>query len=174
MASADGSRALVHEILPLRLHNTPYQEIVDAYDQWRLGLNAVPPSPPASFVQKEWDTPRVEERVAFLLAQASDAKSRARLLAVSTKESGAWLKVMPISSLGLRMDNETLRIAIGLRLGCPLSQPHACVHCGEEVDRYATHGLSCKWSQGRHSRHGELNDIIHRALHGLSKDTIST
>ena len=62
------------------------------------------------------------------------------------------------------MDDEALRIAIGLRLGCPLCRPHACAHCGEDVDQYATHGLSCKWSQGRHSRHGELNDIIHRAL----------
>lgn len=49
-------------------------------------------------------------------------------------------------------------------MGCPLSSPHVCVHCGEEIDQYATHGLSCKWSQGRHSRHGEINDIIHRAL----------
>ena len=32
------------------------------------------------------------------------------------------------------------------------------------MDQYATHGLRCKWSQGRHSRHGEVNDIIHRAL----------
>ena len=28
----------------------------------------------------------------------------------------------------------------------------------------ATHGLSCRWSEGRHSRHSSLNDIIHRAL----------
>ena len=137
---------------------------MEEYGQWKVGLDAVPPTPPASFVQKERDTPRVDERAASLLAQASDARSRARLLAVSTKESGAWLNALPISSLGLLMDDEALRIAIGLRLGCPLCRPHACTHCGEDVDQYATHGLSCKWSQGRHSRHGELNDIIHRAL----------
>ena len=51
-----------------------------------------------------------------------------------------------------------------IKQGCPLSRPHTCAHCGEDVDQYATHGLSCKWSQGRYSRHGELNDIIHRAL----------
>ena len=62
------------------------------------------------------------------------------------------------------MDDESLRIAIGLRLGCQLSLPHVCAHCGEDVDQYATHGLSCRWSQGRHSRHGEINDIIHRSL----------
>ena len=42
--------------------------------------------------------------------------------------------------------------------------PHVCARCGEDLDQYATHGLSCRWSQGRHSRHGEINDIIHRSL----------
>ena len=39
---------------------------------------------------------------------------RARLLATSTKESGAWLQVLRISALGLQLDNDSLRIAIGL------------------------------------------------------------
>ena len=89
LASADGSVALVHEILPLRLHNTPYQERVEAHRQWGVGLDVPPPTPPASFRQKEWDVPRVQERAASLLSTARDARSRARLLAVSTKESGA-------------------------------------------------------------------------------------
>ena len=106
------------------------------------------PTPPESFKMKSWDTPRVEHRAEFLLSSTKDAKSRARLLSVSTKESGAWLEALPVSSLGLRLDDEAVRIAIGLRLGCPLSSPHVCIHCGEKVDQYATHGLSCKWSQG--------------------------
>ena len=164
LASADGTVSLVHQIPPLRLHDTPYQERVEARRQWGVGLDVPPPTPPASFGQKEWDTPRVQKRAASLLSTASDARSRARLLAVSTEESGAWLKVPPISSLGLRIDDEPLRIAIGLRLGCQLSLPHVCAHCRQDVDQYATHGLSCRWSQGRHSRHGEINDIIHRSL----------
>ena len=28
----------------------------------------------------------------------------------------------------------------------------------------ATHGVSCKWSQGRHSRHEAINHIIHFSL----------
>ena len=55
-------------------------------------------------------------------------------------------------------------MAVGLRLGTPLCQPHSCNLCGAEVDHLATHGLSCRWSTGRHSRHATLNDIIHRAL----------
>ena len=34
LASADGSLALVHQILPLRLHNAPYHEKVEAHHQW--------------------------------------------------------------------------------------------------------------------------------------------
>ena len=51
------------------------------------------------------------------------------------------------------------------RLGTPLCQPHICVHCNREVSSLGLHGLSCLKSQGRHPRHFELNQIIHRSLH---------
>ena len=75
---------------------------------------------------------------------APDDVARARLLAVSAKESGAWLHALPISSLGLRMDDHTVRIAVGLRLGSALCRPHDCQHCGTEVDHLAIHGLAAK------------------------------
>ena len=78
--------------------------------------------------------------------------------------SGAWLNALPITSLGLRMDDTTIRISMGLRLGIPLCRNHICQHCGAEVSQFATHGLSCKRSAGRHYRHSAINDIIHRAL----------
>ena len=91
---------------------------------------------------------------------ASDPRSRARLLAVATEESGAWLKALPISSLGLRMDDDVVRTAVGLRLGVPLCRPHLCRHCRQEVDELATHGLSCIKSEKRHPRHAAINSII--------------
>ena len=48
--------------------------------------------------------------------------------------------------------------------GRPICRPHASTHCGEEVDSLATHGLSCRWSEGRHHRHAEMNDIMKRAF----------
>ena len=57
-----------------------------------------------------------------------------------------------------------MRVAVGLRLGCSLCKPHHCHHCGAAVDARATHGLSCRQSEGRHYRHSSLNDIIHRVL----------
>ena len=57
---------------------------------------------------------------AELLATAPDPLSKARLLSASKKESDSWLHTLPVTSLGLRMDDNTIRIAIGLRLGTPL------------------------------------------------------
>ena len=126
LASADGSTDLVHHLLPSRLSTTLYPGREDALASWRDGLDQSqsPPVPPTSYRQKMWDLPRIQARADALLPDASDPVTRARLLAVSAKESGAWLNSLPISSLGLRMDNDTIRIAIGLRLGYPLCQPH--------------------------------------------------
>ena len=99
-----------------------------------------------------------------LLDGAPDAISRARLLATSAKESGAWLYALPISSSGLRMDDNTIRVAVGLCIGAPLGRPHLCHHCGANVDHLALHGLSCQRSQGRFHHHAALNDIVHRSL----------
>ena len=71
---------------------------------------------------------------------------------------------MPISSVGLRMDDDIVRIAVSVRLGVPLCHRHMCSCCGAKVNNLGTHGLSCRFSKGPHSRHAALNDIIKRAL----------
>ena len=53
-----------------------------------------------------------------------------------------------------------IRIAVGLRLGLALCHPHTCSDCGAEVNVDGIHGLSCRYSRGRHSRHLALNDIV--------------
>ena len=138
---------------------------------WRLlsprgrrdGTFTSPPGFPESRKQKSWDTPRIEATLAGLLG-AADETTQARLLAVSCPEAGAWLNAFPISSVGLRMDNDVVRIAVGLRLGLPLCHPHACSDCGAQINEFGSHGLSCRFSRGRHSRHASLNDIIKRSL----------
>ena len=49
---------------------------------------------------------------------------RARLLAARSPGSGDWLEALPLSSVGNKMDNATVRIAAGLRLGAPIVCPH--------------------------------------------------
>ena len=79
-----------------------------------------------------------------LLDYAPDATARACLLAATCKESGAWLNALPISLLGLRMDDNTMRVAVGLHLGTMICLPHVCCHCGHDVNSLGLHGLSCK------------------------------
>lgn len=94
---------------------------------------------PASSHQKMWDLQRNQARADTLLSHANDPVTRARLLAVSVRRS-------PISSLGLRMDDKTVRVAIGLSLGSRHCQPHVCVQYGLDVDELPTHGFSCRRS----------------------------
>ena len=101
--------------------------------------------------QKAWDLPHMKYTQDFFFQTCtSDSISRARLMAVFTPQAVAWLQVLPISALGLRMDDETIRIAMALRLGLPICTPHTCRQCGIRVDIYVHHGLSCHKNSGKH------------------------
>jgi len=54
-------------------------------------------------------------------------------------------------------------VAVGLRLGTSLCAPHTCP-CGATVDARGNHGLACRRSMCRQSRHALINDQIQRAL----------
>ena len=86
-----------------------------------------------------------------------------RLLASRAPHSGDWLQAWPITACGLRLDDESIRVAVGLRLGSRLCAPHTCP-CGAEVDARGSHGLSCRRSAGRQTRHAQLKDAVQRAL----------
>ena len=146
----------------------PYSASNDALNVWSQGHTEPSPSAPTFCWQKAWDNqqenPRVRATYENLLDSAPDTYSRSRLFAAAKKESGAWLHAFPMSALGLRMDDEVIQVAMGLRLGATLCQPHKCHHCGAHVDHLVTHGLSCRKSQGRHSCHAAINDLIKRSL----------
>ena len=89
---------------------------------------------------------------------------KARVLAVVHPDSGACFNVFLISALGLRLNDSEVQIAISLRLGLPVCSPHMCVGCGAAVDERGLHGLSCRFSKGRHSRHAALDDLVKRSL----------
>ena len=128
------------------------------------GHDLSPPAGTAQWLQKAWNTIRDSVAAERLLESASDTRSRASLLMASSKESGAWLQVLPISSLGLCMDDNTIRVLVGLWLGSSLFRPHTCHHCGAKMDGLATHDRSCCWSEGWHYRHASLSDILQCAL----------
>ena len=77
--------------------------------------------------------------------------------------SGDWLHALPIAACGLHLDNDSVRVAVGLRLGCALCQIHTCP-CGATVDTLGSHALSCKHNARRIQRHAYITDLIYRAL----------
>src|SRR5271157_4347493 len=50
-----------------------------------------------------------------------------------------------------------------LWLGSKLCEEHQCP-CGASVDQEGVHGLACRQSAGRSSRHYAINDLVYRAL----------
>jgi len=112
------------------------------------------------FIMKEkfWDEPLVPSQELSMLSAAPDQAGKGRLSATAAPHSGVFLDARPCSSLGTRLDNSSLHIAIALRLGAPVCLPHTCVR-GVSVDN-----LSCRKSAGRLSRHSTVNDLIKRAL----------
>ena len=163
-ASADGALSLMLDQLPAHLSTTHYEERDFALRLWKQDLPPGMPAPTASSrqLQKVWDRPRIDALFDTIFTLCNDDESRARLLAAGSTESGAWLNAPPVSSLGLRMSDEAIRIAVGLRMGAPLGQPHQCAHCGS--DQFFRHGLSCQFSQGRLSHHNTVNSLIQHIL----------
>jgi len=93
----------------------------------------------------------------------ADLRQKVVLLAAMAPHSGDWLSALPIASCGLRMDDESGRVAVALRLGLGVCVPHSCP-CGEAVDAWGQHAFVCKHASGRTQRHHALNDIVVRSF----------
>jgi len=162
LASAAGTSALQELILSSIPTNIDV-EVSRTQVQWSTLCKLNCPIGMMAHNQQSWDSLVTQTVHSELLANSSSRQDKARLLAVSAPHSGDWLKALPLSSCGLRLDDEAIRVAVGLRLGTSLCEPHTCI-CGTAVNVLGTHGLACKRSAGRIGRHQFLNDILWRAL----------
>ena len=113
-------------------------------------------------IQKAWDNILASSAVDNLVSRCNNKINKARLKAAAAPHSGDWLNAIPITSVGLRLSDETIRVAVRYRFGSPTCDPHTCV-CGGQVDARDLHGLACKKSTPRHIRHSIWNDILWRA-----------
>src|SRR5207244_12683539 len=147
LASASGVAVLVSTILPSRLQGqiTPHAD--QALAAWQALGGSAPPTGPSANSQRAWDQIIITHTSDQLFAAAPDDYTRARLLAVSQPCAGNWPNAPPITALGLRMSNESVRVATGLRLGANLCVSHLC-RCGSQVDARGNHGLPCVRSAG--------------------------
>ena len=165
LASVHGADALVSRIVlgSCLLSQDPL--VIRATQLWNglVGANVLLAPSGSPSLQKSWDAPIVTAWYERVLTSAPDDYSKARLRAVASPHSGDWLKAIPAANLGLRMDNESVRIAVGLRLGTNLCAPFICA-CGSQVDACGSHGLSCVKSAGRQLRHSLVNNEVLKAF----------
>ena len=149
------------QLLPVGCPSDPYIDSVLGVWSGRYGRPA--PLGPERSKQRCWDQASVEHGLEVLEAHYTDPYHRARLLATRSPHGGHWLHAWPISACGLRLDDEAVRVAVGLRIGVDLCEEHDCP-CGTKVSRRGSHVLSCRRGAGRLLKHDAINDIIHRAL----------
>jgi len=84
---------------------------------WRIGQPNLVMFQTLLTKQPIWDRPGVLESKAKVEASLASAHHRASFLAASCQHSGDWLFALLIASCGLKLDDEAVRVAVGLRLG---------------------------------------------------------
>lgn len=165
LASAHLARPLVSLLLPPIALASFEASMSEALRHWGSLGEVSPPGPSLRSMQRAWDDSICGLRMHQLL-HSSSVPDRARLLASGAPGSGSWIQALPSANLGLRLSNQEIRISAGLRLGAQIVSEHTCA-CGTRVLPDGRHGLSCKKSAGRHSRHHAVNDIIARTLRSI-------
>ena len=60
-----------------------------------------------------------------------------------------WLQAASIASVGLKLSDEAVRVAVAHRLGCRACEPHTCAR-GKNIDAHGLHGLVCRTVAGVH------------------------
>ena len=116
---------------------------------------------PLDGTQKNWTQPVYVKTAQDLISRMDDKRSKV-FNAHQGKFGSQWLNVVPCKNLGLKLDDQQLRISIGLRLGANICVAHTC-HCGKRVERHGFF-LPCTKSAGRFSRHATLNSLIKQTL----------
>ena len=139
MASAASTLSLQADILAdcVCSDNDSFQAYLS---DWSSAFGTLPGNLPPK--QPFWDSPGILADVAEVKSSLSTPAQMTSFLAASSPHSGDWLQAMPISSRGLRLDDEAVRIGVGMWLGVP----H---YCGALVDAQRLYGFVCKKAPGR-------------------------
>ncbi|ESO02915.1 hypothetical protein HELRODRAFT_174380 [Helobdella robusta] len=121
--------------------------------------------------QKEWNAPFISSSVAKLLDLNQSNFDKTRIMAVKSELGSSWLKAVPNSACGTRLDDSCVRVILGLRLSLPILTEYVCL-CGANVEPLGYHGLSCRLGPGRQARHSAMNDFLVRCFQRANIPTI--
>ena len=164
LASAAGSENLIQSLIHMPLPTDRAR--LTALDAWKTLSSSEIPDGFVHFKQSNWSN-MVNEASFNRLKSELPAQEAKRLSMFKNKHGGDWLHAIPMKSIGLKLTDSQIRTSIAMRLGSRMCSSHTCV-CGEMVDERGLHGLACKKSAGRFSRHASLNDTIKRTLSSIA------
>ena len=162
LASA-ASTTFLQDLLLQSATSSRDHRVMLGHASWSQLYSANCPTEDSAFKQRTWDAPAVTRDWHCIWDHAKCDLDKARLVTIKSPHSSDWLFALPVSTCGLRLSDEAIRIAVSLRLGLNLCEPHICPR-DANVDARGLHSLSCKCGTGRSSRYQQLNDIIWQAL----------
>ena len=120
LASAAGTKELqaiilaqVDEILQTEMPDFTRNWVLE---RWKVISGSLSLSQPDEVYGKKkfWDRKSTEQSFSILLANCVAQIDKALILASKAAHTADWLNASPIISIGLRMSNETIRVAVGL------------------------------------------------------------
>ena len=146
LSAFQASAASTHSLQSLMLFNCHCRLTRDNHRErlmrtWTTVYNTNTLGSPGDAKPSVWNVPGVMADQAVVMSAFTDNVNSARLLAASAPHIYDWLHALPLTTCGLRLDKEKVRVAVGLRLGTKLCEPHQC-SCDRQVDASDTHGLS--------------------------------
>ena len=88
---------------------------------------------------------------------------RARMKGLSNNGSRAWAQAPYNQILGIEYENSELSILNSLLLGCEIVRNEQdCKMCGQRMDKFGYHALSCPKGGGTHRRHEIIKNVLNK------------
>jgi hypothetical protein len=133
--------------------------------QWRVE-HILPPAEriveDKHFEQRFWSE-KVHLQLKNELAASLPLRDQVRLRDLAAEHAGGWLTVIPNDNLGSRFSAGEFQLLVEFRLGLPLlpdsAAGHPCDKCGQPLDVFGDHILTCRHN-GLWKRHNILRDAL--------------
>ena len=127
---------VIQKVLPAEHIGVFSTFLAKAVITWKeADTRLVEPSQSSRKLPKHWDNPAAKLKKISLIDRAPNDLTCGRLLVAGTPKAGVWLNAIPVPALGLKLDNEGLRIAVALRLGAKLNSAYNCA-CGIAIENH--------------------------------------
>jgi len=129
-----------------------------AENRWMPLSGNSTPATESVHIQRAWDRLVCKKHAQLVWSHASTDIDKARLLAAASPHSGDLLAASPITSVGLRLSDEQLRISVAHSLGCKACEPHTW-GCEKVMDARGLHGLARHVGKAFKGRNVNINDL---------------